>query len=665
MVDFNEINDKFIEVGDRFMQFIDNFLKDGSFIYKNRYSIAKQIRVMKIEMLDIISYDSKLYEYISLYPIDCLSIFEYYLDSKKRIQVLISAEGLDNKSVSELDTSLIGSIIKVEGIVVSISQMKIAPRKYRIVCSECKWNMEIYQKLCLAPLRIYTCPSKNCKQGSVKVDTDDCEFYDYHIIKIQDSFQVRSKIDGGIPKSINVYIDGYLAGKLKGGQKIKIIGSLLVGTTSLIMEKSKITSGFIQYIRALSFDTQNEILKEDVEQIMSFSKYCEMANSIAPQITGLSFLKKAILCQLVGGNRKKLTDGVESRSEIHILVVGDPSTGKSQLSRFIENLSRIYTYSSARGSSSVGLTAAIVHDVQTGENKIALGSLALANGGIACIDEFNNTTLQDRAGLLEVMEQQTISINKAGINTVIKSNVSVFACCNTTSGKINENEDIYNQLPFQMNLMSRFDFCFVLNDERSFSKDYEMALFLMGIHSGNQNKCDSKYSVQDIKNYIEYAKTICPVISEEAALMLENFYCNERDDFRKYNSGFNKITARQLEGIIRTSEAIAKLCGSFWVYEKHVEEAIAIYRESTYKALLSTRINNFDEPRYYRESLQVEKYIIEKYQRKLQWNWGFVVEELWKTKFCQKSIDIAIARMIGEKTIEFSEDGTRMRVFKK
>lgn len=678
MIDFYCFNESFSKIANQFIDFIENFHIEGNYIYLkkyrfmmnvkngNHYGELKNNRMIEINLEHIIAFDEinrkyekGLYECISIYPVDCVSIFEYALDKEERIQVKLYFDGINSINVSQIDSTIIGSLVKIVGHVVSVGNPKIIPRKYNIKCKECKWEKELYQKISISPLRIFKCPNRNCKAGSVEVDVNSAQFLNYYIIKVQDSFQVRKNLEGGVPRSISVFVDGNQGEYIKCGDKISIFGSVLVGTTSLIMEKSLITSGFVKYIKAFSVFKEKDIYKKkDCEEFSSINKFREMALSIAPNVLGHEYLKRALLCQLVSGNIKK--NEVETRGSIHILVIGDPSTGKSQIMKFMDHLSPIYTYSCGRTSSGVGLTASLVKDYETNEYRITYGSLALASGGIACIDEFNNTSDGDRASILEVLEQQTISINKGGVNSVITAKVSVLACCNTITGKI-INESIFDQINLRSNLLSRFDFCFLLRDEKKYSTDFEMALFVMGVHSNKKNNF-SKYSVNDILEHVENAKKYVPLINKQAAERLENFYCNERSENRRENSRYNRVTVRQLEGIIRASEAIAKLCFSLEVNVEHVEEAISIYRESTYDMLYNSRgkLNNYDNPTFYRESIEVEEYIRLKYFSGRQWRWGHIVQEMWKTIFRKEAFDIAITRMVAEKKIEFSEDGDRV-----
>ena len=208
----------------------------------------------------------------------------------------------------------------------------------------------------------------------------------------------------------------------------------------------------------------------------------KISSSIASTLHGLEDEKKAIACLLFGGSTKLLPDHMRLRGDINILLIGDPSTAKSQLLKFVERAAPICIYTSGKGSSAAGLTASIIKDPSTGEFQLEGGALVLADGGIVCIDEFDKMRPQDRVAIHEAMEQQTISIAKAGITTILNSRTSVLAAANPLFGKYDDLRQISDQIDLQTTILSRFDCIFVVRDKRNKKHDKSMAEHIVDIH---------------------------------------------------------------------------------------------------------------------------------------------------------------------------------------
>jgi len=191
---------------------------------------------------------------------------------------------------------------------------------------------------------------------------------------------------------------------------------------------------------------------EEEERFLAMARdqtlYQKLKESIAPSIFGNEDPKAAIACMLFGGSRKTLPDGIKLRGDINILLLGDPSTAKSQLLKFVERVAPISVYTSGKGSSAAGLTASVNKDPSTGEFQLEGGAMVLADGGIVCIDEFDKMRAQDRVAIHEAMEQQTISVAKAGITTILNSRCSVLAAANPSAGSYNDLKNAEEQIDF-------------------------------------------------------------------------------------------------------------------------------------------------------------------------------------------------------------------------
>jgi DNA replication licensing factor MCM5 len=254
------------------------------------------------------------------------------------------------------------------------------------------------------------------------------------------------------------------------------------------------------------------ISDDDKEKIITMTKdpeiYQKISNSIGGSIYGGEDIKKAIACLLFGGSSKKLPDGMKLRGEINILLLGDPSTAKSQMLKFVQRCAPICIYTSGKGSSAAGLTAAVIRDAATGEFQLEGGAMVLADGGVVCIDEFDKMRTIDRVAIHEAMEQQTISIAKAGITTILNSRTSVLAAANPIMGRYDDLKHAAEQIDFQSAILSRFDCIFIVRDIRDDIKDRKMASHIVGLHQGVNDNLQDKVEIDIdlLKKYITYAK---------------------------------------------------------------------------------------------------------------------------------------------------------------
>lgn len=238
--------------------------------------------------------------------------------------------------------------------------------------------------------------------------------------------------------------------------------------------------------------------------------YNIMADCIAPSIYGNRDIKKAILCLLLGGSKKILPDGMKLRGDINVLLLGDPGTAKSQLLKFVERAAPIAIYTSGKGSSAAGLTASVQRDASTREFYLEGGAMVLADGGVVCIDEFDKMRDEDRVAIHEAMEQQTISIAKAGITTILNARTSVLAAANPIFGRYDDMKTPGENIDFQTTILSRFDMIFIVKDEHSREKDETMAKHVLGLHSGGKGAeevVETEFSVDKMKRYLTYCKT--------------------------------------------------------------------------------------------------------------------------------------------------------------
>ena len=276
------------------------------------------------------------------------------------------------------------------------------------------------------------------------------------------------------------------------------------------------------------------ITEDDQERFEDMKKqpdiYEKIAKSIAPSIFGHPDIKKAVACLLFGGCAKRLPDGMRLRGDINVLLLGDPSVAKSQFLKFVDRVAPISVYTSGKGSSAAGLTASVIRDPSSGDFQLEGGAMVLADGGVVCIDEFDKMRPQDRVAIHEAMEQQTISIAKAGITTILNSRSSVLAAANPLFGRYDDLKHAAEQIDFQSSILSRFDSIFIVRDIREDGVDKAIASHVLGLHMHHQKEENAgDIPIDILRKYACYAKMKCqPKLSEEACHMLQNMYVTDR-----------------------------------------------------------------------------------------------------------------------------------------
>ena len=324
--------------------------------------------------------------------------------------------------------------------------------------------------------------------------------------------------------------------------------------------------------------------------------YDKMRQSIAPTIYGLDVEKDALVLQLFGGIAKEMPDGTRTRGDVHTLLVGDPGTAKSQMLSYISKLAPRSIYASGKASSAAGLTAAAVRD-EFGEGQWTLeaGALVLADKGLACIDEIDKMEETDRSSLHQAMEQQEISVAKAGINATLKSRCAILAAANPKLGRFDEFMPIHEQINMPPALLSRFDLIFSILDKPSPKTDIDLANHILQSHKGGEirehiNRIPDKlYSKEQeiqfmkhiqpvfepefLRKYIAYAKrNVFPVLTDDALKILQDYYVKIRNSSKESVP----FTPRQLEAFVRLAESSARIRLSQEATDNDANRAILI-----------------------------------------------------------------------------------------
>jgi replicative DNA helicase Mcm len=476
----------------------------------------------------------------------------------------------------------VGTLISVNGIIRKNTEVLPRLQNAAFECAVCGTINYVRQERGRQdePVR---CRNEECgldrTKTRFKLLTGESEFVDIEKIEIQENPET---LEGGAqPQRITVILEDDLTGKLFPGDRVIIDGILKAeqkrAGPALLTEFS-VYLYTINY-RKESKDVENiHITEADEQTIIDLSKEPNiierLASSIAPTIFGLEMVKTSLVLQMFGGVRKTMKDGTTIRGDIHILMVGDPGTAKSQLLRYMTEISPRGVFAFGRGSSAAGLTAAAVRD-EFGEGRWSLeaGALVLADNGFAAIDELDKMDDRDTASMHEAMEQQTVTISKAGIMATLKSRCSILGAANPKFGRYDQNKTIVDQIDFPPPLLSRFDVIFKMIDVPERNNDSKLAEHILKAHrvgeiyrSLEQNELTDVEIPEEkeftppiekemVRKYVSYAKSrIFPRLSDEAISLLKDEYVTTR------NTGTDSIpiTARQLESTIRLAEAAAK-----------------------------------------------------------------------------------------------------------
>ena len=515
----------------------------------------------------------------------------------RRYELIIApGPGSKNKTIPlrQLKANQIGSLQTIKGIVVKMTDVKPFLKVASYSCDVCGYETyQVNHQRTYMPL--LDCQSEQCRNnrshGDIMQINRASKFLSFQEVTIQEP--TNEVPTGHVPRSIKISCFGSTTRKCAPGDMIIVTGVYLPRMLDDTRFKSKLIHD--TYIEAFKIEKEKKNYKEtkiNPEMINTLKKektntlYQNLAKSIAPEIFGMEDIKKALLLLLVGGVDKNMPDGMKIRGNMNILLMGDPGIAKSQLLKYISHISPRGVYTTGKGSSGVGLTAAVVKDPVTNDLVLEGGALVLADMGVCCIDEFDKMSDYDRANIHEVMEQQTVSIAKAGITTRLNARTSVLAAANPVYGRYNINLSPHENINLPAALLSRFDLLFLLLDEVNPERDLELARHVAYVHQhkkvNNDNNKDKIYNEEFIREYIAQAKRCRPTIPQDLHNFIVQKYVEKRklEIEQKNKQGYQYITPRSLLAVIRLSQALAKLRMNDKVKQEDVDEALRLVEVS-------------------------------------------------------------------------------------
>jgi replicative DNA helicase Mcm len=511
--------------------------------------------------------------------------FVRFTTKDKKSPLFLPLRGLRAKNIS--------SLVWSNGILVRCSTIRPKIIKASFECNLCGAQFEVIQLTSRIRWPKF-CTNKRCKakaQTDFRLISKNSEFIDWQSITIQEI--PEDLPPGRIPRSVQAILTYSLVDTVKPGDRVKLMGiyrSVLAQST-----KSNNSTLFKTFFDINFIDPEDktddiiDLTKEDRKKIEDLSKepfiQKKIARSIAPDIYGREDLKMASALSLFAGTRKKKPGGGYKRGDIHVLFVGDPGTGKSEILKSAIEVSPRGLYTSGKGSTAVGLTAAVIKDNDTGQMNLEAGVVVLANGGVAAIDEFDKMDTADRSALHEAMEQQTVSIAKAGIVATLKAQTAIIAAANPYSGRYDRYKTPTQNIRLPPSLLSRFDLIFVVVDKPNPADDAQMAEFIL-----KNSMLDPEETLDEIdtsiapissdllKKYIKHARRTCiPVLSDEAKERIKQFYLELRGQYDSEDAIIS-ILARNLDALVRLSEAYAKMALRKKVLKEDVDDIIILFK---------------------------------------------------------------------------------------
>jgi replicative DNA helicase Mcm len=518
----------------------------------------------------------------------------------------------------DIGSEHIGKLIMLEGIIVRATPASPMITRSAFKCRRCGTITYVNQigQFIRAPFK---CSDPACGRtgpGVFELVQEQSEFVDSQQMRIQE--RPEDLPPGQLPRWTNIDIIGRdMVDIARPGDHVSIVG-IIRATVSTLPKGGKLRVFRLSvdaiYIDVVSKEAELVLISpEEEKQILELAKdpwvHRKVMRSIAPSIYGYEHIKEAIMYLLFGGVAKTLPD-ISIRGDMNMLIVGDPGTAKSQLLQYVARLAPRGLYTSGRGTTAAGLTAAVLRE-RDGGMTLEAGALVLADKGVACIDEIDKMRPEDRVAIHEAMEQHTVSVAKGGIVATLNARTAVLAAANPALGRYNAYETVANNIALPVTILSRFDLIFVLKDVPEKEADSRMSEHILGLHRRGMLTSEVPIPADLLRKYISYAKSIKPVLTDEALQRLKDFYLTMRSASETEGTPI-AITARQLESLVRIAEARARMAFRKEILAEDAEASITIMQRSLEEVGIDISSHKLDidiimtgKPKSTRDKLQV------------------------------------------------------------